>query len=233
MAQKRAVLFTLFLAILALACTRAKPELTPSAPVTTPATYPPPTTEPSATLPGSVVPTSLPPSTTPQTPVCELATRGNLTAYERPSIQAEVFSTMQPDLRLRVEGRTADGWIGFDPGYAQAGNVGVFRLRWVRDGGAFDLEGECAALPAVEGPPPGVCFAMCMDDTPVRTQADSSSPPVVTMRYADYAKVLGASGDWLRVDLSVGSVDLNQQGWVAQGEVGLNGPCEALPPIQP
>ena len=29
-----------------------------------------------------------------------------------------------------TEGRTADGWLGFDPGVAQAANVGIFRLRW-------------------------------------------------------------------------------------------------------
>lgn len=229
MIQKRAILFVLFVAAVALACTRAKPELATPAVETTPGAYPPASTEPSTTLPAGAELTSLPPAT----PVCELVTRGNLTAYDRPSIEADVFSTMQPSLRLRVEATTADGWIGFDPGYAQAGNVGVFRMRWVRGGGAFDLEGECTALPVVEGPLPGVCFAMCADDTPVHAQASSASPLVITMRYGDYAKVLGVSGDWLQVDLSVGSVALDEQGWVARDEVGLNGPCEALPAIQP
>jgi hypothetical protein len=231
MIQKRAILSILMISFLAVACTRAKPELATPKPGTTPGTYPPPATEPSATLPTSA--TSVFPSATPETSVCELVTRGNLTAYDRPSIRAEVFSTMQPGLRVYVEARTADGWIGFDPGYAQAGNVGVFRMRWIREGGAFDLEGECAALPIVEGPPPGVCFAMCMGDTPVRAQPNSTASAALTLGYADYAKVLGASGDWLRVDLSVGNVALDQQGWVARDEVGLNGPCEDLPLVQP
>lgn len=233
MIRKRAILSVLLIAVLALACTRAKPELATPAPGTTPGAYPPPATQPSATVPTSATPPSVSPSATPETSVCELVTRGNLTAFDRPSIQAQVFSTMQPGLRLYVEATTADGWIGFDPGYAQAGNVGVFRLRWVREGGAFDLEGECTTLPLVEGPLPGVCFAMCLGDTPVHAQPDATSPVVATLRYADYANARGASGDWLQVDLAIGSVALDQLGWVARGEVGLNGACEALPPIQP
>lgn len=233
MIRKRVILLVSFIAAAVLACTRAKPELATPAAETTPGAYPPAVTEPSATPPAGAELTSLPPVPTPETPICELVTRGNLTAYDRPSIEAEVFSTMQPGLRLMVEATTADGWVGFDPGYAQAGNVGVFRLRWLREGGAFDLEGQCTALPVVEGPLPGVCFAMCADDTPVHAQADSASLLVATMSYASYAKVLGVSGDWLLVDLSVGSVGLDEQGWVARDEVGLNGPCEALPAIQP
>jgi hypothetical protein len=35
------------------------------------------------------------------------------------------------------DARTADGWYGFDPGVAQAANVGLYRLWWVRDSISF------------------------------------------------------------------------------------------------
>jgi hypothetical protein len=154
-------------------------------------------------------------------------------AYLRPSIDAEVFTTVPPALKVSVQAVTADGWVGFDPGYAQAGNVGVFRLRWVRGGGAFSLLGACDDLPVVEGPPAGICFTMAMDDTPVYAQADASSPLVVTMQLGDYAEVLGTAENWVYLDLSRGSLELDQRGWLPRELANFDGPCEGLPTVTP
>lgn len=223
-------IWILWLAVFALACTRAKPE--PSAPAT-PIAAPVAATAPSPTTPPASAPTGAPPLATPETRVCELVAKGNLTAYQRPSIDAEVFAIVQPGMRLYVEAVTADGWIGFEPGSAQAGNVGIFRLRWLRDGGAFSLEGTCDDLPLGVGPPARVCFTMCMLDTPVYAQADLSSPIIVTMHHEDYARVLGAAEGWLYVDLGVGSLGLDQRGWIRSETASFNGPCEDLPTLTP
>jgi len=164
---------------------------------------------------------------------CELVVNSETTAYERPSLDAPVFATMSPGVRVIVEAITADGWIGFDPGMAQAGNVGVFRLRWVQESDAFSLEGTCAGLPVIEGPPAGVCFTMSMFDTPVFAEPDTSSAIIVTMHHGDYAKVLGITENWVRIDLSVGSLELGQSGWISSEMVNFNGPCEDLPAVTP
>ncbi|HEY48353.1 MAG TPA: hypothetical protein G4O14_16425, partial [Anaerolineae bacterium] len=90
--------------------------------------------------------------------VCMLTAIGEVTAYNRPSLEAEVFASMPLDMSFYVEARTADGWIGFDPAYAQAGNIGVFHNRWVQEGDGISLEGNCEDIPVVVGPAPGVCF---------------------------------------------------------------------------
>lgn len=174
------------------------------------------------------------PSPTGETPVagrCELVANGETTVYQRPSTDAGVFGTMAPGDRIAAGAATDDGWIGFDPGIAQAANVGVFRLRWVQRGDGISLEGACSDLPVVAGPPAGVCFTMAMEDIPVYSEPATSSATIATMHSGDYAKVAGTTGDWFEIDLSVGSLGLSETGWMSSQSVNFNGPCESLPPV--
>lgn len=66
-----------------------------------------------------------------------------------PDETASVFavSTAGDDAAGLALART-DGWIGFDPGVAQADRQGMERLRWVHDNGDATISGEhCANLP--------------------------------------------------------------------------------------
>jgi hypothetical protein len=47
------------------------------------------------------------------------------------------------------------------------------------------------------------------------------------MHSEDYAKVPGSAGDWLQIDLSVGSLGQNQVGWMSSQYVNFNGPCHS------
>jgi hypothetical protein len=179
-------------------------------------------------------PTAPPVITETDTPVsgeCVFIAHGEVTARQRPSLEAQVFGTVPTGEQYEISARTADGWLGFDPGVAQAGNVGVFRLRWVLEDASVTLDGDCAALTIVVGPSPGVCFTMVMTDTPVFTRPDTSSDQVVTMLPPDdYAAVVGRTADsaWFKLDLSVGSVGADQMGWLQAAMVNLNGPCEDI-----
>ena len=164
---------------------------------------------------------------------CELFAEGEVTIYTRPDSASAVFGVMEPGFRWVVEGRTPDGWWGFEPGVAQAANVEVFRLRWVQGNGAVRLEGQCGGVPEVIGPPAGVCFTMPMDEVTVHSQADPSSEVVATLSLGDYAGVLGKSGDWAKVDLSLGNTGVELTGWVPASTLNMNGPCENLPVLEP
>jgi hypothetical protein len=218
---------------------------TPTAPPPT-ATVPTvtPTEAPTATTPSMPPAATAPPATPTETPVeatatpppgpCEVVAESEVTVYQRPSSQARVFGTMTPGVRVLGEGRTADGWFGFDPGVAQAANVGVFRLRWVDGSSGVRLEGDCDALPELVGPPPGICFSMPMDEVQVYAAPDLSSEVMATMVAGHYAAVTGRAADgWARVDLSVGNTGLNVTGWIEGGTLNLNGPCENLPTVEP
>ena len=162
---------------------------------------------------------------------CVLMAQSDITAHQRPSLKAQVFGTLPAGEQVKIDARTTDGWLGFDPGVAQAANVGVFRLRWVQEGATFTLDGDCNNLPIVVGPSPGVCFTMAMTDTPVFSQPDASSDRTVTMRPPnDFAAVVGKTADsvWFNLDLSVGSIGTDQTGWLEAAMVNLNGPCEDL-----
>lgn len=63
---------------------------------------------------------------------CAFVANRDVTAYELPQAGAQVFGTVPagPD-PYPISARTADGWLGFEPGVAQAGNIGLARNRWI------------------------------------------------------------------------------------------------------
>lgn len=70
---------------------------------------------------------------TPAAEACTFTANADLTVYRLPDSTSDVFGTMLLGESYQALARTADGWIGFDPGIAQAGNVGLAHHRWVFD----------------------------------------------------------------------------------------------------
>ena len=232
-------LFVLTVSILSL--TACSLFAVPSSP---PPSFPTPTETPTATVPATTATKTVSPiapseeategSATLAPEPCSIIALGDVTVYSRPSSNAAVFGSMASGFHVIPEGRTADGWLGFDPGVAQAANVGIFRLRWIEESSGIELEGACENLPELEGIPAWVCFTMPMDGVHVYTEADVSSEVVATMRWGNYVAVTGKTKeDWARVDLSVGNVGLDLVGWVAGFTLNLNGPCDDLPTVEP
>ncbi len=163
---------------------------------------------------------------------CELVASRAVTAYTRPSVQATKFGELSAGERVPVAG-TTDGWIGFEPGVAQAANVGPFRLRWVQKSDAIKLEGACNSLPVVASLPPTACFQMFMEATPILGAARVGAAIVANAKAGDYAQAIAASDQWLELDLNVGSLKQNQKGWIPRAEANFNGPCDQLPAVKP
>lgn len=160
---------------------------------------------------------------------CELVTSKELTAFTRPSTQATVFGKVAGGERLSVGGMTADGWVGFEPGVAQAANVGPFRLRWVQKNDAVKLDGACDKVATVASLPPTACFQMFMDETKVYSAANKSSAVIITAKPEHYAQVIAANDKWLQLDLNVGNLKQAKQGWIDRADANFNGPCDKLP----
>jgi hypothetical protein len=165
---------------------------------------------------------------------CQITALNELTIYQRPSTAADVFSTQPAGFNIKFSARTSSGWLGFDPGIAQAANIGSFRLRWVAPG-TQTVSGGCSRLPVVWGPPPGICFDMPMEDVNVRAAADSSSAVVVRLHVGEFAAITGqtADGNWVKVDLGPGNTGSTATGWVESSTTNVNGPCGGLPIISP
>jgi hypothetical protein len=68
--------------------------------------------------------------------------------YYQPDTTSDLFASVADGVEAQAMARTLGSWIGFDPGVAQADNLGMDRLRWVQEGPGVSLDGpECPALP--------------------------------------------------------------------------------------
>jgi len=170
------------------------------------------------------------PTVTPSGPCAATAPSG-VTVYERPSFEADVFGTLSAGETTELHGETDGGWFGFDPGIAQAANIGPFRLRWIHQD-EVTLSGDCSSLPEFWGPPPGICFDMPMEDVDVHASPDASSAVLVVLHVEEFAAVVGLSGTgWARVDLAPGNTGSSVVGWVEENTLNMNGPCDSLPTV--
>jgi hypothetical protein len=187
----------------------------------TPAPTLPPTIPP--TIPPTLVPTVVPPGP------CDLSVSNAVNIYNRPSAASSVFGTFGPSDTAHPTARTADGFYGFDPGTAQAGNVGLFRLRWVLKTVDVTLSSGCASLPVVVAPIAGICYAMMMGYTPIYSSPDAASGLVTTMHMNDYAMITAHNPGWFTLDLNVGSPSTDSLGYLQEDQLGgLNGDCTGL-----
>ena len=74
-------------------------------------------------LTGCIPPTSTEP--------CTFTANEPITVYRLPVDTSDVFGVMSSGEEYEALAWTADGWVGFDPGVAQAGNIGLAHHRWI------------------------------------------------------------------------------------------------------
>jgi len=165
---------------------------------------------------------------------CQINALSEVTIYSRPSTASDVFSTQPAGFTINFSARTSTGWLGFDPGVAQAANIGSFRLRWIAPGTAT-ITGSCSSLPVVWDPPAGICFDMPMEDVNVHASPDTSTTVVARLHVGEFAAVDGLSpdGNWAKVDLGPGNTGSSAAGWLEASSLNMNGPCGSLPTITP
>ena len=63
---------------------------------------------------------------------CTFTLNDSVTAYRLPDQTSDVFGTASSGETFEALAITADGWLGFDPGVAQAGNIGLAHHRWIQ-----------------------------------------------------------------------------------------------------
>jgi hypothetical protein len=141
----------------------------------------------------------------------------------------ERFGTLERGMGVLITARSIDGWLGFDPGVAQAANVGPFRLRWI-DPTLVTLHGGCAGVQKIWAPEPHTCFEMAMDDVTVRAAPSAGAAAVAILHPGEFGALVGRSGSgWFRIELGRGNTGSSVAGWISEGDVNANGDCEKLP----
>lgn len=168
--------------------------------------------------------------------ICVVKARPSVKIYMRPSLQADVFGEASDIEDIRITARTEEGWLGFEPGVAQAPNVGPFRLRYLPPNGDYEKTGECGRLPLVATVAPDTCYVMTHTDTTnVYRTPEAGAEVVTTIPAMDYVPATGRRGSeanqWIRVDArSKGGIPFPLTGWISSDEVDFNGrTCDALP----
>ena len=150
---------------------------------------------------------------------CYLVATESVVLYQRPNTESSQFGVLAAGDSAFV-GSEAVGWIGIEPGTAQAPNVGPFRYRWAEPGGPYELRGPaCDALPNAPLLPANVCFFMAGAETPVFAQPEAGADTLSTFEPQAYARALSRNdGDWLEIELTDGA-----RGWVRPNDINVNG----------
>jgi hypothetical protein len=139
----------------------------------------------------------------------------------------ERFGELDPGLPITVVARSKDGWLGFDPGVAQAANVGPFRLRWVRPSDVV-TRGNCRDVATVWTPEPHTCFEMAMEPVVVREAPRPDAKSIAVLHPGEFASIVGVQGGpWAKVDLSHGNTGSSAVGFIPANALNVNGNCNA------
>jgi hypothetical protein len=171
---------------------------------------------------------------TPAIGSCTVTADADIDLTSRPYPIGDIFGTLSSGMSVPVVARTPGGFIGIEPGVAQAANVDIFRLRWIDPDASFTLSGNCGGLPTVIGPPPYVCFNMAMTDIELHEDADLSSSVVATLYSDEYAAITAkTSSNWYRVDLGFGNSLSSEAGWMEGMMINMNGYCDEVPIVTP
>ncbi|MCD4847147.1 MAG: hypothetical protein K8R76_03035 [Candidatus Aegiribacteria sp.] len=162
-------------------------------------------------------------------PDCLLTGLDSIAVFQRPDSCAAVWSMLEAFESVVLSGRTVDGWLGFDPGVAQAANIGSFRLRWIPDGEKFVIEGELDSVPIVWGPAADITYAMIYQDSPLFAEPDSLSMVIDSIPFGSAAGIILRTEDWYLLDLNESPLENSAQGWISSLSVSVSGNLDTIP----
>jgi len=163
---------------------------------------------------------------------CTLTCTDSVDVFTRPDSSALLMIRLAPRDQVVLSGRTIDGWLGFDPGVAQAANIGSFRLRWIADDAQYVTDGALSSVPVVWGPRAGITYAMIYESSPLYSEPDSNSAIVDSVPFSCAAAIIFRTEDWYLLDLSDGSLELDIEGWMKAMDVSINGDLDTIPLIE-
>ncbi len=162
---------------------------------------------------------------------CILVCLDSMDVFKRPDSSALFMVRLAPGNQVVVTGRTVDGWLGFDPGVAQAANIGSFRLRWIAGDARYVTDGELSCVPVVWGPQAGITYAMIYELQPLYSEPDSNSAVVDSVPASGAAAIVSRTENWYLLDLNIGPLGRDSEGWIESMDVSVSGNLDTIPLI--
>jgi len=129
----------------------------------------------------------------------------------------ETPEALGPGYADEAVARTADGWLGFDPGIPQALNVGIFRLLWLDPAASAEFSGGCDQLPIVTHPFAPLCAAVPFHDCTALIYAGPATgfEPIAEIGKFGWIEIVDwPLSDWRLVDLAHSSLGASGTGWL-------------------
>ncbi len=163
---------------------------------------------------------------------CLIISLDSIAVFQRPDSCAAVWSMLAAFEGAVISGRTVDGWLGFDPGVAQAANIGSFRLRWISEDENFVIEGELDSVSVIWGPKAGITYAMIYQDSPLFAEPDSLSMVIDSIPSGSAAGIISRTGDWYLLDLKESPLEDSIQGWISSLPVSISGDPDTIQMIE-
>ena len=160
---------------------------------------------------------------------CLLISLDSIPVFQRPDSCAAVWSMLAAFEGVVLSGRTVDGWLGFDPGVAQAANIGSFRLRWISEGENFVIDGELDSVSVVWGPGADITYAMIYQDSPLFAEPDSLSTVIDSIPSGSAAGIILRTEEWYLLDLNESPLEDSVQGWIQSLPVSVSGDLDTIP----
>jgi hypothetical protein len=163
---------------------------------------------------------------------CILICIDSINVFTRPDSNALFMSRLAPRNQVTISGKTIDGWLGFDPGVAQAANLGSFRLRWIADDEKYVIDGELSDVPVVWGPQAGITYAMIYRTSPLYSEPDRFSSVVDSIPSSSAAGIVSRTEEWYLLDLNIGPLGQDIEGWIEATDISVSGNLDTIPIIE-
>ncbi|MEN8209095.1 MAG: hypothetical protein ABFR50_07570, partial [Candidatus Fermentibacteria bacterium] len=112
---------------------------------------------------------------------------------------------------------------------AQAANIGSFRLRWISGDARYVTDGELSSVPVVWGPQSGITYAMIYESSLLYSQPDSGSAVVGSVPSSSAAGIVSRSEGWYLLDLRIGPLGMDIEGWIESIDVSISGNLDSIP----
>lgn len=164
--------------------------------------------------------------------ICLLIPLKETPVFFYPSYTSKKFGTLNPAKKVEVLSFSKNGsWVGFDPGVAQACNVGLFRLRWTPLNGTAFLSGDCRNIQEIEPPQPKFCFIGGMKTKVFRGPGEKYGLKGILNPYEYAQAIFKTTNGWIFINMDVGENDLSGYGWIKGADTCFQGisPCDRLP----
>lgn len=160
---------------------------------------------------------------------CILICIDSVDVFTRPDSASLFMSRLAPRNQVVISGKTVDDWLGFDPGVAQAANIGSFRLRWIAGDEKYVIDGELSDIPLVWGPAAGITYAMIYRASPLYSEPDIFSAVVDSIPSSSAAGIVLRTEDWYFLDLSIGPLGQDIKGWIEAADISVSGNPDTIP----